>query len=93
MISKSGMMDAHRKAIFSKLSLYDDDPKEARVSDNIAIALGLKEQKTDIKYHRPELIVMTGSTSGGSTAHIFTKKDPIISLEYSDEGINYSGKL
>jgi hypothetical protein len=90
MFSRSGkfMSDRQRKAMFSKLDLYEEDPKESRLSDKIAAVLG--NDKTVVIYNKPEILVHTGGKSGGSYAHIFTKNLPTNALEYADGGISYN---
>lgn len=89
MFLKSGrfMSNKERKGMFARLNRFKDDPKEVMLSDKIAMIL---EGKTDIKYHAPEVLVLTGSTAGGSYGHIFTKKDPAVVLEYAKGGVNYN---
>jgi len=90
MFSRSGkfMSDRQRKAMFSKLGLYEDDPREAMLSDKIARVLGSGEQI--IKYNKPEILVHTGGKAGGSYAHIFTRNVPVPVLEYTDSGMSYN---
>jgi hypothetical protein len=90
MFSRSGkfMSDRQRKAMFSKLGLYEDDPREAMLSDKIARIIGGEE--STIKYNKPEILVYTGGKAGGSYAHIFTRNVPVPVLEYTDSGMSYN---
>jgi hypothetical protein len=90
MFSRSGkfMSDRQRKAMFSKLGLYEDDPKEARISDRLASILGEKE--STIKYHKPEVVILGKSVKGGRNVHIFTKDLPPTVLQYDGGNISYT---
>jgi hypothetical protein len=90
MLTRSGkfMSDKQRKAMFSKMGLYEDDPKEQRLSDRIASVLG--DKPNTIKYHKPEVVILGNAVKGGRNVHIFTKSVPPTVLEYADGNISYN---
>jgi hypothetical protein len=79
-----------RCAMFSRQRMNMTDEQEERLSDKIASVLG-EPTKDFIEYknipviiNRPEMKIITGSTSGGKVAHLhFRRSEPI------NEGLVY----
>jgi hypothetical protein len=86
-ISKNGRVYSpnQRCAMFAKQKMNMSEKQELNLSDLIASAVheSKKEDmgiidKPVITIHRPDMSIVTGSTSGGSVAHLhFRRSDPM----------------